>query len=115
MKEFNDKVAVITGAASGIGRAIAEKLAQEGMKVVLSDIEKESLSQTEEELIQLGFDVMSILVDVSKIDDVKTLAKKTIDNYGAVHILVNNAGVGFAGKSSTTIWESPLSDWQWIL
>jgi len=115
MKEFNDRVAVITGAASGIGRAIAEKLAQEGMKVVLSDIEKESLSQTEEELIQLGFDVMSILVDVSKIDDVKTLAKKTIDNYGAVHILVNNAGVGFAGKSSTTIWESPLSDWQWIL
>jgi len=115
MKEFNDKVAVITGAASGIGRAIAEKFAQEGMKVVLSDIEKETLSHAKEELKQMGFDVMSVLVDVSKIDDVKTLAKKTIDNYGAVHILVNNAGVGFAGKSSTTIWESPLSDWQWIL
>ena len=115
MKEFNDKVAVITGAASGIGRAIAEKFAQEGMKVVISDIEKDSLAQTEEEFKKRGLDVMAVPADVSKIDDVKILATKTIDNYSVVHILVNNAGVGFAGKSSTTIWESPLSEWQWIL
>ncbi len=115
MKEFNDKVAVITGAASGIGRAIAEKFAQEGMKVVISDIEKETLSRTEEELKEMGFAVIAVPADVSKIEDVKKLAQKAIDNYGVVHILVNNAGVGFAGKSSTTIWESPLSDWQWIL
>lgn len=115
MKEFNDKVAVITGAASGIGRAIAEKFAHEGMKVVISDIEKETLSHTEEELKQMGYDVIAVPADVSKIDDVKALAHKAIDNYGVVHFLVNNTGVGFAGKSSTTIWESPLSDWQWIL
>jgi len=115
MNEFKDKVAVITGAASGIGRAIAEKFAQEGMKVVISDIEKETLSQTEEELKQKGFDVLALTVDVSKIEDVKHLAQKTIEKFGVVHILVNNAGVGFAGASSTTIWESPLSEWQWIL
>lgn len=115
MKAFKDKVAVITGAASGIGRAIAEKFAQEGMKVVLSDIEKETLSQTVEELKNKGYNVIAVPTNVSKINEVKQLAQKTIDNYGAVHILVNNAGVGFAGKSSTTIWESPLSEWQWIL
>ena len=115
MNEFKDKVAVITGAASGIGRAIAEKFAQEGMKVVISDIENETLSQTEEELKQKGFDVLALTVDVSKIEDVKHLAQKTIEKFGVVHILVNNAGVGFAGESSTTIWESPLSEWQWIL
>ncbi|MBY8986378.1 MAG: SDR family NAD(P)-dependent oxidoreductase, partial [Candidatus Lokiarchaeota archaeon] len=105
MKEFKAKVAVITGAASGIGKAIAEKFCQEGMKVVLSDIEKSVLSQTEEELTQQGFTVKAVLTDVSKIDDIKTLAQETLDSFGAVHILVNNAGVGFAGKSSTTIWE----------
>jgi len=115
MNEFKDKVAVITGAASGIGRTIAEKFAQEGMKVVISDIEKDALSQTEEELKQMGFDVLALTADVSKIEDVKNLAQKTIDKYGVVHIIVNNAGVGFAGESSTTIWESPLSEWQWIL
>ncbi len=115
MNEFKDKIAVITGAANGIGRAVAEKFAQEGMKVVISDIEKETLSQTGEELKKMGFDVLEVPADVSKIDDIKILAQKTLDNYGAVHILVNNAGVGFAGKSSTTIWESPLTEWQWIL
>ena len=115
MKDFKDKVAVITGAASGIGKAIAEKFCQEGMKVVLSDIEKSVLSQTEEELIQQGFTVKAVLTDVSKIDDIKTLAQETLDSFGAVHILVNNAGVGFAGKSSTTIWESSPSEWEWIL
>jgi len=115
MKAFKDKVAVITGAASGIGRAIAEKFAQEGMKIVLSDIEKDILSQTVEELKKKGYNVIAVPTNVSKINEVKQLAQKTINNYGAVHILVNNAGVGFAGKSSTTIWESPLSEWQWIL
>lgn len=115
MKEFKDKIAVITGAASGIGRGIAEKLVQEGMKVVLADIEAEALSQTEEELREFGSDVMAVLTDVSKIDDVKALAQRTLNNFGAIHLLINNAGVGFAGKSSTTIWESSLSEWQWIL
>ncbi|MHA1988238.1 MAG: SDR family NAD(P)-dependent oxidoreductase [Promethearchaeota archaeon] len=115
MNEFKEKVAVITGAASGIGRAIAEKFAHEGMKVVLSDIEKETLSQTVEELKEMGYEVVGVPADVSKIDDVKDLAQNAINNYDAVDILVNNAGVGFAGKSLTTIWESPLTEWKWIL
>ncbi len=114
MKEFNDKVAVITGAASGIGRGIAEKFLQEGMKVVLADIESKALAKTEEVLREISSNVLSVVTDVSKIDDVKTLAQKTIDHFGAIDILCNNAGVGFANKSSTTIWENSLSEWKWI-
>jgi len=114
MKEFNDKVAVITGAASGIGRGIAEKFLQEGMKVVLADIESKALAKTGEELKEISSNVLTVVTDVSKIDDVKTLAQKTIDHFGAVHILCNNAGVGFATKSSTTVWENSLSEWKWI-
>ena len=115
MKDFKGKVAVITGAASGIGRAIAEKLAEEGMKIVISDIEEPTLFQFEKKLKNLGKEVLAVRTDVSKIEDVKALAQKTIDHFGAVHILVNNAGVGFAGKSSTIIWENSLAEWKWIL
>ena len=75
MKAFKDKVAVITGAASGIGRAIAEKFAQEGMKIVLSDIEKDTLSQTVEELKEKGYNVIAVPTNVSKINEVKQLAQ----------------------------------------
>ncbi|MHA2038637.1 MAG: SDR family NAD(P)-dependent oxidoreductase [Promethearchaeota archaeon] len=115
MQEFKDKVAVVTGAASGIGKAIAEKFGLEGMKIVLADIEKESLSQAEQDLTKLGIEVIAVKTDVSKIDDVRVLAQTTLKSFGAVHILVNNAGVGFAGECSTTLWESSLSEWQWIL
>jgi NAD(P)-dependent dehydrogenase (short-subunit alcohol dehydrogenase family) len=115
MNEFSDKVAVITGGASGIGRAIAEKFAKEGMKVVISDIENEKLNQTKEELERIGSDILSVVADVSNLEDVKGLAQKTIDKFGVVHILVNNAGVGFAGNSCTSVWETPPSQWQWIL
>jgi len=114
MKEFNDKVAVITGAASGIGRAMAENFLQEGMKVVLADIESKALAKAGEELKEISSNVLTVVTDVSKIDDIKTLAQKTIDHFGAVHLLCNNAGVGFATKSSTTVWENSLSEWKWI-
>jgi NAD(P)-dependent dehydrogenase (short-subunit alcohol dehydrogenase family) len=115
MNEFKDKVAVITGAASGIGKAIAEKFGLEGMKIVLADIEKEVLSQTKKNLIELGIEAEAVITDVSKIDDVRALAQKTIEDFSAVHILINNAGVGFAGESSSTLWDSSLSEWQWVL
>ncbi|MFX1338210.1 MAG: SDR family NAD(P)-dependent oxidoreductase [Promethearchaeota archaeon] len=115
MIDFKDKVAVITGAASGIGRGIAEKCAKEGMRIVVSDIEEKSLSQTEKDIKSTGVEVLSIVADVSKIDEVENLAQKVLARFKEVHLLVNNAGVGFATKTSTNIWEYPISDWNWIL
>ena len=111
MKEFKDKVAVITGAASGIGLGIARRAAKEGMKVVLADIEKDALNQTEEELKASGVDVISVLTDVSKSENIEKLAQKTIDAFGEVHLLCNNAGVAAPGA----LWETILSDWEWVI
>jgi NADP-dependent 3-hydroxy acid dehydrogenase YdfG len=111
MKEFRDKVAVITGAASGIGRGIANRAVREGMKVVLADIEADRLAQAKKELKAKGTDVISVLTDVSKAEEVEILAKKTLDAFGEVHLLCNNAGVAPFGIS----WEGTLSDWKWIM
>lgn len=111
MKEFRDKVAVITGAASGIGRGIAERCAQEGMKVVLADVEEAALAQTKQELRAAHATVLAVRTDVSRASDIETLAQKTLKVFGAVHLLVNNAGVGAGGS----IWESTLADWEWVM
>jgi len=111
MKDFKDKVAVITGAASGIGYGLAERAAKEGMKVVLADVEEDALAQAEKNIKALGVDALAVKTDVSKADDVKALADKTLDAFGAVHLLCNNAGVG--GGSGA--WQSTLADWQWTL
>lgn len=111
MRTFQDKVAVITGAASGIGRAIADRCAGEGMQVVLADVEAPALARAEEELREAGTDVLAVLTDVSRAGDVETLARRTLDAYGAVHLLCNNAGVG----AGSTAWESTINDWQWVL
>jgi len=111
MKEFQGKVAVITGAASGIGHALAEKSAQEGMKVVLADIEEQALMRVSQELEAAGASVLAVQTDVSKAGDVEALAQKAFDTYGAVHLLFNNAGVG----AGTIIWESTLADWEWTI
>ncbi len=111
MKEFRDKVAVVTGAASGIGRGLAERFAAEGMKVVLADIETGALAETEAELRGTGATVLAVKTDVSKAADVEALAKKTIDAFGAVHVVCNNAGVAVGGLS----WERSVADWEWVL
>jgi len=111
MNYFRDKVAVITGAASGIGQGIVERCAAEGMKIVLADVEKSALSKTEKALKAKGAKVLSVLTDVSKANDVETLAKKTVDKFGQVDLLVNNAGV----VAGNTIWESTSSDWEWVM
>src|SRR5437588_10408324 len=111
MKEFQGKVAVVTGAASGIGRALATRCAQEGMKVVLADIEEQALMQASQELHDTGASVLAVQTDVSKAGDVEALAQQAFDTYGAVHLLFNNAGVG----TGMTVWESSLADWQWVL
>ncbi len=111
MKEFQGKVAVVTGAASGIGRALAERCVKEGMKVVLADIEEKALARASQELDAAGGNVLAVRTDVSKAEDVAELARKTLERYGAVHLLFNNAGVGFGA----TIWENTLADWEWML
>jgi len=111
VKEFKDKVAVITGAASGIGYGLAERCAQEGMKVVLAGINEDTLKKAEKDIKKTGATTLVVKTDVSKAEDVKALAEKTLDAFGAVHLLFNNAGV----LVLSTTWESTLADWQWVL
>ncbi len=111
MKEFKDKVAVITGAASGIGLGLARRAAKEGMKIVLADIEKDALNRTEEELKRSGANVISVITDVSKLEDIENLARLTIDTFGEVHILCNNAGVGMGGF----LWDCTFTDFDWVI
>jgi len=111
MKDFTNKVAVITGAASGVGRGLANQCAVEGMKIVLADIEKEPLLKAENELRQTRAQTISVLMDVSKLEDVERLANTTIKEFGEVDLLFNNAGVG----TRENIWESTINDWKWVL
>ena len=111
MKDFKNKVAVITGGSSGIGKAITGRCLQEGMRVVLAGINLDNLRAAEKELAAPSGMILCVRTDVSKPEDVQFLADKTIDAFGGVHLLVNNAGV-YAG---TTIWESTPHDWEWVL
>lgn len=112
MNEFEGQVAVITGAASGIGRRLAIRCAQEGLKLVLADIEPTTLSQTEALLSAAGATVLSVVTDVSKASQVEALAQKTLDTFGAVHLLFNNAGVALVGPA---VWEYTPADWEWLI
>ena len=105
------KVAVITGAASGIGSGLAERFVAEGMKVVLADVEEEALAKLEAALKAKGATVLTIKTDVSNATAVENLAERTLDAFGAVHILCNNAGV----VCSRPVWEHTLADWEWVL
>jgi NAD(P)-dependent dehydrogenase (short-subunit alcohol dehydrogenase family) len=111
MKEFKGKVAVITGAASGIGRALADRSVQEGMKAVLADVDVETLAKVEAGLRDSGATVLAVPTDVSQARDVAALAQKALEVFGAVHLLCNNAGVG----TKAGIWESTLEEWEWVM
>ena len=111
MKEFQGKVAVITGGASGIGRAIAERCVRAGVKVVLADIEDGSLSKAGEELNELGGAVLCVRTDVSKRAHVESLASRAFNAFGQVHLLFNNAGVAAGGAP----WEATWNDWEWVI
>jgi NAD(P)-dependent dehydrogenase (short-subunit alcohol dehydrogenase family) len=115
MKEFRDKVAVITGGASGIGWGLAERCAQEGMKVVLADIEESVLKEAEKMLKTGGADVLAVSTDVSKYKDIEALAQRTIDTFGGVHLLFNNAGVQTGASIRKPVWENTLADWEWLI
>jgi NAD(P)-dependent dehydrogenase (short-subunit alcohol dehydrogenase family) len=109
MKDFEGKVAVITGGASGIGRGIAERCAKEQMKIVLADINAESLNTVAEEFRSQRATVLAVQTDVADASSVKVLAKRVQDEFGAVHLLFNNAGV--AGKG---IMDGSLEDHKWL-
>lgn len=112
MRDVADKVAVITGAASGIGRGMAESFAAAGMKVVLSDVEEKALTDTTDALRNEGAEVHAVVTDVSKAEQVQMLADESLKRFGAVHVLCNNAGVAVASGSS---WETTLDDWKWTI
>ena len=97
MKQLDGKIAVITGAASGIGLALTKTFLSEGMKVVMADIDENSLSKTASELETEGAEVLGVLCDVSDASSVETLADAAIKNFGVPHVLCNNAGVAPAG------------------
>jgi len=110
MFDFAGKVAVITGAASGFGRAFADKGAALGMKLVLADIDEAALARAVDELRGAGAQVIGVRTDVSREADVAALAQATLDAFGKVHLLFNNAGVATVGF----IWENSAHDWSWV-
>jgi len=110
MQAFEGKVAVITGAASGLGRAFAEQGAALGMRLVLADIDSDALADTAATLREAGAEVVAVPTDVSDAGAVEALARKTLDSYGKAHLLFNNAGVGASGLA----WEMSANDWAWV-
>ena len=114
MKDFKDKVAVVTGAASGMGLAFAHRFADEGMAVVAADIESEPLAMAEAALKAKGGRVLAVRANVMSEDDVNALADKAFSTFGNVHIVCNNAGVAAtAATLRSRPWETPMSDWEW--
>jgi NAD(P)-dependent dehydrogenase (short-subunit alcohol dehydrogenase family) len=111
VQELKDRVAVVTGAASGIGLAMSNRFAQAGMKVVLADIETEPLDAAVNELRAAGHDAIGVVADVAAADAVNDLADTAFDTHGAVHVLCNNAGV----VKRARVWELTLDDWNWVL
>jgi NAD(P)-dependent dehydrogenase (short-subunit alcohol dehydrogenase family) len=111
MEDLKEKVAVITGGASGIGRAVAQRAAADGMRVVIADIEEGPLEEAERELKDQGADAIAVVTDVADAASVRELRDRALSQYGAVHLVHNNAGVGGGGP----IWEVPDEDWRWIM
>ncbi|MET8859481.1 SDR family NAD(P)-dependent oxidoreductase [Streptomyces sp. NPDC004579] len=105
------QVAVVTGAASGIGLAMARRFAADGLRVVLADVEEGALDKAAAELREDGADVLARVVDVSERSEVLALAEDVYGTYGAVHVLCNNAGVGSGAEGR--MWEHDPNDWKW--
>src|SRR5215210_1966290 len=106
MQQLEGKVAVVTGAASGIGRAMADRFAAAGMKVVLADVEKTALDDAVAEISGTGAEAVGVPTDVSDPAAVEALRDAALERFGSIHIACNNAGVATGGK----VWEQPLED-----
>src|SRR6202020_45392 len=107
-----DRVAVVTGAASGIGRGLAERFAAEGMHVVMADVEGPALSRAGATLAESGASVLPVVTDVADRSAVEALRDAALSRFGAVHVVCNNAGVG---GSHGPLWECPPGEWDWVL
>jgi len=114
MNDLTGKTAVVTGGASGIGFAMAERFGSAGMKVVLADVEEPALDAAVERLASNGVDALGVVTDVSDIASVEALASAANDAFGSVHVLCNNAGVGgnANGSGGTSV---ELPDWKWVM
>ncbi len=113
MKDFAGKVAVVTGGGQGIGRALVERFTDEGMKAVVADVVPDLVEQTTGELRDEGRDVIGVVTDVTSLESVEALRDATLDAFGAVHIVCNNAGIGSGSEGQ--IWEHHVNDWRWSL
>ncbi|HJO23365.1 MAG: SDR family NAD(P)-dependent oxidoreductase [Myxococcota bacterium] len=111
MKDLKGRIAVVTGAANGIGLGVTERFLGEGMKVVMADVESESLDRQAKRLGDAGGDVLAVDCDVREASALSRLAQRTLSRYGGVHVVMNNAGVAPAGP----MLETTPSDWRWIL
>lgn len=112
IQDFQGKTAVVTGAASGIGLGIAARAAAEGMNIVLADLEGDALREATQSLEQAGARAIGVVTDVSRPDALRELADRTLEAFGGVHLLFNNAGVFAAGGP---VWETPVADYEWQL
>jgi len=112
MQSFEGKVAVVTGGASGLGLAMANRFADAGMNIVIGDIEAEPLAMAEAAIAAKGVGVLPLRTDVAKADEIEALAESAYERFGAVHVLCNNAGVG-GGQG--TMWELSQADWEWTI
>ena len=111
MDDLRGKVAVITGGASGIGRALAERFAAEGMKIVIADIDEVAMRAVEVQLAEGGTEVLTQLCDTSLEAEMQSLADATVSRFGGAHVLCNNAGV--IGKGDA--WRSTIAVWDWVI
>lgn len=110
MSDYTGKVVAITGAANGIGKELARQFAGKGAKLALADIDAANLAEVEKDLQASGAPVFTSVLDVSRFDQMNDFAQKTFQEYGAVDLFFNNAGVIAAGSA----WETPLNDWEWL-
>lgn len=113
MRTLSGKVAVVTGGAGGIGRALGARFAKEGMAVVLADVEKPALDAAVAELQAQGTEAMGVVTDVSRFESVADLRDRVLATHGAVHLVCNNAGIGAGAEGP--LWEHELNDWRWAL
>jgi NAD(P)-dependent dehydrogenase (short-subunit alcohol dehydrogenase family) len=113
MKELRDRIAVVTGGAGGIGRAMGERFCAEGMKVVLADVQPDALDATVKLMRDEGAEVTGVATDVTDFASVEALRDATLSAYGAVHVVCNNAGIGAGAEGP--MWNHELNDWAWAM